>query len=82
MVGLGATNSNKRPTEAQLNPISPACGLINDLSPAPYLSAPGAGVLHRNVLGRNNPAPGGHDPIQIIPNAQGYLWQKILLPMA
>lgn len=42
-----------------------------------------ADVHHRNVLGGDNPAPGisvqgGHDPIQVIPSAQGYLWQKTL----
>lgn len=78
LVVLCAINSNKYPAEDQLNLISPPYGLINELSPAAYLPAPGADVLHRNVLGGDNPAPGGHDPIQVIPNARGYLWQKIL----
>lgn len=78
MVVLCATDSNNHPAEAWLSPISPAYGLINELSPAPYLSAPGADVFHRNVLGRDNPAPGEHDPIEVIPSDQGYLWKKTL----
>lgn len=78
LAALRATNSNKHPAEAQLNPISLACRPTNELWPAPYLSAPKGWCASQECSGRGQPSPGGHDPIQIIPSAQGFFWQKTL----
>lgn len=83
LVALCATNANKHPAEAQLNPVSPAYGFIMNFHQFLIFLLQTADVHHRNVLARDNPAPGvaaqgGHDPIQVIPSAQACLWQKTL----
>lgn len=57
LTALRGTNTNKPPAEAQLNSISLACRLINELWPAPYLSAPKGWCASQECSGRGQPSP-------------------------
>lgn len=54
---LCAINSNKRPSEDQLNAISPAYGFINELSPVPFLAVPKGWCASQECSGQRQPSP-------------------------